>query len=205
MDNKRTRRFLIVAFALSLLIHLALTGIIRWPFAPESDEVQVVRIEHLHATRIAHVPPPPPHTPAPPPRHVSVHVARATAVSPNSSPGEGRVVTAATEPPASLTPAPTATPNCAANDTPVQMIASPPPPDIAPGARGDQKSGIASVRVIVNPQGAIESAIVIASSGSPSLDQVALSMARSAQYTPATHACKAVAADYTYSVKFTAW
>ncbi len=204
MDNKRTRRFLIVAFALSLLLHLILTGIIRWPFAPESDEVQVVRIEHLHATRIARAPPPPRRTP-PPPRQVPVHVARATAVSPNSSPGEGRVVTAATEPPASLTPAPTATPNCAANDTPVQMIGSPPPPDIAPAARGDQKSGIASVRVIVNPQGAIESAMVIASSGSTSLDQVAVSMARSAQYAPATHACKAVAADYTYSVKFAAW
>jgi len=104
MDNKRTRRFLIVAFALSLLIHLILTGIIRWPFAQENDEVQVVRIEHLHATRIAHVVPPP-HTPPPaPPRRVPVHVARATAINPNSTQGEGRIVTAATAPPAMAAP-----------------------------------------------------------------------------------------------------
>jgi len=204
MDNKRTRRFLIVAFALSLLIHLVLTGIIRWPFAPENDEVQIVRIEHLHTTHIAHVTPPPARSPAPPPRRVPVHVARAAAVNPNSS-AEGRAVTGTVAPPASPTPTPMPTPNCAANDTPVQMIASPPPPEIAPGARGEQKSGIASVRVIVDPQGAIESTMVIASSGSTSLDQVAVTMARSAQYAPATHACKAVAADYTYSVKFTAW
>src|ERR1700678_960491 len=147
MDNKRTRRFLIVAFALSLLIHLILTGIIRWPFAQENDEVQVVRIEHLHATRIAHVVPPP-HTPPPaPPRRVPVHVARATAINPNSTQGEGRIVTAATAPPASPAPAATATPNCAANDTPVQVTAAAPQPEMASGARADQKGGIARVRL----------------------------------------------------------
>jgi periplasmic protein TonB len=205
MDNKRTRRFLIVAFALSLLIHLILTGIIRWPFAQENDEVQVVRIEHLHATRIAHVVPPP-HTPPPaPPRRVPVHVARATAINPNSTQGEGRIVTAATAPPASPAPAATATPNCAANDTPVQVTAAAPQPEMASGARADQKSGIARVRLVVDPQGGIESATVIESTGSTSLDQVAVTMARSAQYAPATHACKAVAADFTYAVKFYPW
>jgi TonB family protein len=206
MDNARARRFLIVAFALSLLIHLILTGVIRWPFAPETEEVQIVRIEHLHATRIAHVPPPPPHTPAPaPPRRVPVHVAKATAINPNSSLTQGRIITGPTESPAPPTPAATATPNCATSDTAVQMIASPSPPDIPPAARGDQTNGITRVRVIVNPQGSIESTAVIGSSGNSSLDQVAIAMARQAQYAPATHACKAVASDYTYAVKFIAW
>jgi len=205
MDSKRTRRFLIVAFALSILIHLVLTGIIRWPFAPSSDEVQVVSIEHVHATRIAHVSPPP-RTPAPaPPRRVPVHVAKATAVSPNANRGEGRVVTGPTPSPAPATPAPSATSGCATNDSPVQVIASAPPPEIAPATRGDQKSGIARVRVVVDSQGNIESAAVIQSSGSASLDQFAVTMARGASYAPATRACKAVASAFTYSVQFYAW
>ena len=205
MDDKRTRRFLIVAFALSLLIHLILTGIIRWPFRRSSDDVQIVSIEHLHTTRIAHATPPP-HTPAPaPPRRVPVHVAKTTAVNPKSSLTQGRIVTAATETPASPTPAATATPNCATSDTPVQIIASPPPPEIASGARADRVSGTAQVRVIVDPNGGVESTTVVASSGSASLDQVAMAMARGAQYAPATHACKAVLADYTYAVRFVAW
>jgi TonB family protein len=205
MDSKATRRFLIVAFALSLLLHLILTGIIRWPFAPQSDEVQIVSIEHLHTTHIAHVPTPPRLTPAPPPQHrAPVHVAKATAINPNSTLSEGKAVfgTASPESPA---PAATATPNCATNDTPVQMIASPPQPDLPPAARADQANGIARVRLVVNPQGGIESATIAGSSGSSSMDQVAVSMARAAQYAPATHACKAIASDYTYSVKFFPW
>lgn len=203
MDKKRTRRFLIVAFALSLLIHLILTGVIRWPFRPSSDDVQVVSIEHLHTTHIAHVPPPSPHTPAP--RRVPVHVAKATAVNPRSSLTEGKVVSGATTAQALPTPTPEPTPNCVTSDTPVQLLASPPRPEIAPGARADRVSGIARVRVIVDPNGGVESATVLSSSGSSSLDLLAVSMARGAQYAPATHACKAVASDYTYSVKFVGW
>jgi TonB family protein len=202
MDDKRTRRFLIVAFALSLLIHLILTGIIRWPFRPSSDDVQVVSIQHLHTTRIAQVTPPP-HTPAP--RFVPVHVAKATAVNPRSSLTEGTIVSGT--PAAAASPVPTAspTPNCATNDSPVQLIASPPPPDIPAADRSDRTSGIARVRVIVDPNGSVENATVLSSSGSASLDLVAVSMARAAQYSPAMHACKAIANDYTYSVKFVAW
>jgi len=207
VDNKRTRRFLIVAFALSLLIHLILTGIIRWPFrTPNEDDVQIVHIEHLRTTRIAHLPSPPPHTPkpSPAPHRAPVHFAKATAVNPNSALAENKAIFATAAPP-SPTPAATATPNCAANDTPVQVIASPPPPEIAPGARASQVSGIARISVIVGPSGAVQSASVLSTSGSSSLDLVAISMARGAQYAPATHACKAVASAYTYSVKFTAW
>jgi TonB family protein len=87
----------------------------------------------------------------------------------------------------------------------VQVIAAAPQPEIASSARADQKGGIARVRLVVDPQGGIESATVIESTGSTSLDQVAVTMARSAQYAPATHACKAVAADFTYAVKFAPW
>jgi protein TonB len=202
MDNKRTRRFLIVAFALSLLIHLILTGVIRWPFRLANDDVQTVTIEHLHTVHIAHVTPPS-HTPAP--KRVPVHLAKTTALNPKSSLTEGTVVTGTPVAPASTAPTPTPTPNCATNDTPVQMLASPPPPDLAPDPRAGRVSGVTRVRVLVDPDGKAQDVAVIASSGSSSLDQIVVGVARTAQYTPAMHACKAVAGDYMYAVEFFAW
>jgi len=206
MDGKRTRRLLIVAFALSLLLHVIVTFFIRWPFRPSPDEVQIVHIERLRPMRIAHVVKVPP-TPSPPPRHVAVSVPKRSFAT--SAPGGrgGRGVAVTPAPTTAAQPTPTAAPtqNCATNDTPVQLVASPPPPDIASGARGDAVSGVARVRVIVDPQGNVESASVVSSSGSPALDLVAQTMARSAAYSPATHACKAVASAYVFSVKFIAW
>jgi TonB family protein len=202
MDNERTRRFLIVAFALSLLIHLILTGIIRWPFRPSSDDVQVVSIQHVHTTRIAHVTPPP-HTPAP--RFVPVRVAKATAVNPRSSLTEGTIVSGTPVAQPSPVPTPTPPPNCATNDTPVEMLASPPPLDLPPNVRAGRNSGITRVRVIVDQNGKVQDVTVLSSSGSAPLDQTVVTVARAAQYSPATHACKAVASDYTYSVRFVAW
>lgn len=205
MDNKRARRFLIVAFALSLLIHLIASGVIRWPFrTPDENDVQIVRIEHLHATRIAHLPPPPAHTPAPatPIRHVApVHVAKATAVNTRSTLSEGKAVYGTPSPAAAATPTPLAL-SCATTDTPVQVAAGAPEPELSPAARASTVTGIARVRVIVGPSGNVEDAAVLESSGSSSLDLVAVSMARAAQYTPATHACKAIASAFTYSVRF---
>ncbi|HUA10289.1 MAG TPA: TonB family protein [Candidatus Acidoferrales bacterium] len=202
MDSKRTRRFLIVAFALSLLIHLVLSGVIRWPFRPSSDDVQLVSIEHLHATRIAHATPPPKRTPAPVAHKAPVHVAKAKAFNPHSRLTEGKAAFASETPPPSPSPVPT--PGCAAGDTPVQLIASSPPPvpSIPPDARADAIDGVVRVRVIVNPDGSVDSASVLQSSGNPSFDLAAVDMARAAQYAPATHACKAIASAYVYGVRF---
>ncbi len=205
MENKRARRFLIVAFALSLLIHLIASGVIRWPFGtPDESEVQIVRIEHMHTIRIAHLPPPPAHTPKPAPaiRHIApVHVAKATAQSGQSTSSEGKAVYGTPSAVASASAAPS--PNCSANDTPVQLMASPEPPsDIAPAARAERITNIARVRVIVDPNGSVSSATVLQSSGSSSMDLVAVGMARAAQYAPATHGCKAIASDYTMQIKF---
>jgi len=200
MDTKRTRRFLIVAFALSLLIHLIASGVIRWPFQPTEEDVQIVHIEHVHATRIAHVTPPP-HTP--PPRRVPVRVAKATANNPKSNRSEEKVVIGAATPEPSAAPTPTPSPNCTANDTPVELAASPSPPaEIPPDARASRANGVARVQVAVDPSGNVSSATVVQSSGNASLDLVAVSMARAAQYAPATHACKAIASNYTFAVQF---
>jgi TonB family protein len=206
MTQKQARRLLIVAFVLSLLVHLVVTLFVRWPYKPSNEEVQIVHVVQLHRMRIAHITTPPPATPTPLP------TAAATA-APVSHPARAHSGTGAGTAPSHVTktaapspvPSPPATPGCASGDTPVQIVASPPPPDIAPNARGDATSGITRVRVTIDPAGSVQNATIVATSGNPSLDLVAVTMARGAQYAPATHACKAVASDYVYSVKFVAW
>lgn len=200
MDNKRARRFLIVAFALSLLIHLIATQAVRWPFRPAEEEVQIIHMEHVRTTRIAHVPTPSPHTPRPAPSAVVTTAPKKVSV------GNGHGTLAQTATPApSIAPTPTAAPtqNCTTSDTPVQVLATPTPPaEIAPAARADRITNVARIRVIVDPNGSVSSATVVQSSGSSSMDLVAVGLARAAQYAPATHACKAIASDYTFQVKF---
>jgi len=125
----------------------------------------------------------------------------------STGPGGNASGAASAPPAATSTPAPTPvpTPNCTANDTPVEVIATPAPPDIDAAARGDRVSGIAQVQVTVGASGNVENASVLQSSGSSPLDLVAVNMARSAEYAPATHACKAITAIYTFRVKFIAW
>ena len=72
-------------------------------------------------------------------------------------------------------------------------------------ARADGTSGIALIKVQVDETGAIAGAAVAQSSGNPGLDDVALSMARSARYAPALQNCKPIPSTYTYSIKFVAW
>ena len=152
--------------------------------------------------RIAHAPTPSPRKAAPPVHRARVHVAKAKALNPASTGGEGKAVYAT---PAPATPTPVPTPNCASLDTPVAVVSSPAPPVIPPQARAGRVSGTTRIQVTVDPTGNVENATVLTSSGSPQLDLVALDMARGAQYTPATHACKAIAGTYSYAVKFVAY
>ena len=215
MDARRSRRLLIAAFALSLLIHLIVASGVRWPFGRTRDETEIVHVEHLRVTRIAHVPTPPPHTPppqTPPPTATPRPAPRARPaahrpLSPSGIAGAtgkaGAVATPVPKP--EVTPAPASTIACANNDLPPTLAASPPPPDISAQARADGVSGTARIRVTLDANGTVQNAAVVDSSGSGSLDLVAMSMARAAQYTPAQHDCKAIASDYTFSVKFVSW
>jgi periplasmic protein TonB len=207
MTAKQTRRLLIVAFVLSLIVHLIVVLFVRWPFRPAANDVAVVHIEHIRPIRILHVTPPPrPPSPAPTiapttaprrvrPRAVSANGTRPVVAAPPAA-------TPAAPPP---TPVASATPNCAKGDTPVTVAASPPPPDIPPNARDSTTGGTARVRVNVNANGAVTSATIAQSSGDSELDLIAMSMARAATYAPATHACKPVASQYAYAVKFVPW
>jgi TonB family protein len=83
------------------------------------------------------------------------------------------------------------------------MTSAPPPPaEIASAARAEPITNVARIRVTVDPNGSVSSATVLQTSGSSSMDLVAISLARAAQYAPATRACKAIASDYTFQVRF---
>ncbi len=85
------------------------------------------------------------------------------------------------------------------------VAATPDPVDITPEARAGKVSSTAAVRVSLDAQGHVVDAAVSQSSGNAGLDAAAVQMARGATYTPKYVGCKAVAGDYTFSVKFVAW
>ncbi len=211
----RPRRLLLAAFAISLLLHLVLATRLDWPFAPPPERVEAIRMEHVHAIRIAKLPTPPPNTP--PPVTPSPQPSASPAAKPkrahNASPGRGRRAVvpqrAGAPPTPAVTPVPTPRPSptasCGGGDTPAAVASAPPYPQIASGARGSATNGTTQVKVMLDAAGAVQSAAVARSSGNGSLDVVALSMAKDAVYTPATHLCKPVASAYLFTVKFVAW
>jgi TonB family protein len=206
MDKQRTRRLLLVAFALSILIHTLFASAVRWHPGSAEDTTQVIeKVRVFHPMHVARVIP----TPTPPPSASPAPSAAPTARKPTlpGANGQGVAVAVRPTPAASAAPAtaPSATPNCAKADIPAAIAATPPPPDIAPGARADAANGIARVRVQLDTNGTVTDAAVVTSSGSGSLDLVAVSLAKAARYAPATHDCKAVASYYDFTARFQPW
>ncbi len=202
MNQQRTRRWLLVAFALSLVIHAILAVNVRWHLG--SIENSVERVSVVHVVRIAHVVPVP-HTPPPKPPKAAPAIKAPKTISSRPS-GRGTAVTAVTPAPTHApTPAPSPTANCMTADTQAAILATPPPPEIPPNARGDAASGTTHVRVNLDSKGAITGTSIVLSSGNASLDLIAETMARAAQYAPATHACKGIAGTYDFTAKFIAW
>ena len=202
MDQRRTRRILLVAFVLSIVIHTLFAAGVRWHIGSQEETIEHVSI--VHRMRIARATPPPP-TPAPTPK--AAPKTPSTRVKPGHGPGEARTVAVAPtpQPTPAATPAASATPNCASEDTQAALAATPPPVDIPANARGEGTSGTTHVRVDLDAGGVVKATTITSSSGNTGLDLVAETMARTAQYTPATHACKAVASTYDFTAKFVAW
>lgn len=204
---KRVPRLLLVAFALSLLVHL-IVALMLHPQSPTAvNQAEVVSIEHRPATiavRKLVTPPPPQRTPSP--RAVSSAPPRARKGAAAPTGGSG-VAAAQTPVPASPTPSPAARANatCTQANADAALAVEPSPPDIAPAARTSGTSGTTLVRVLLDATGQVTNAGVTQSSGNSSLDLVAVTMARDARYTPALHDCKPIAGAYTFSVKFVAW
>lgn len=216
MSLRRARRILIAALAISLLIHLLLAGYVRWPFLQQSQEQRVASVRITHIARIIpHTPPPP--TPAPTPAatpQVQASIAPPVVTKRGKGPSVVKTVPVAPKTPAPArvtpvpTPAATLTPSgpCAghANADPT-VAATPPVADIAPQARTSKVNGTAAIHVSLAPDGRVVDAVVAQSSGNAGLDAAAIQMARGASYTPKYVDCKAVAGDYTFTVRFFAW
>jgi TonB family protein len=207
---KRIPRLLVIAFALSLLVHLIVALILRPPTPTPQGQAEVVSIEHRPATiavRKLQTPPPPPPKRTPAPRTVNSAPPRKPAGLEGPAGTAYGTPPAPTPAPATPAPAPAATnaAGCTQPNTGAAIAASPAPPDIPPGARAEGTSGVAFVRVQLDPSGQVTGTGVVQGTGNSSLDLVAVAMARNARYTPAVHGCKPVAGDYTFSVKFVAW
>lgn len=208
MMPRQARRLLVVAFALSLLLHLIFAVAWHRPNYSQQGATEIVSIEHRSAliTRMQTPPPRPKITPVP-------HPAPSSRPAPKSSRGTQPSNTGGASLQAGARPAPASTPVIAAttgnactrpNAGPA-IVASAAPPEIAPDTRAEGTSGIALVKVQLDATGNITTAAVAQSTGNSSLDLVAVAMARDARYAPALRDCKPVAGDYTYSVKFVAW
>jgi periplasmic protein TonB len=206
---KRAPRLLLVAFALSLLLHVVVALVLHPASPGPENQAEVVSIEHRPATiavRKAPTPPPPPppkQTPAPraPSSAPPARTERGTVVrSGGNAATPAQVVARATPQPIA-----TATAGCAQPNIAAAVVATPAPPDIALDARASGTSGTALVSVQLDSGGQVTNTSVTQSSGNSSLDLVAVSMARDARYAPALHDCKPIASAYTFSVKFVAW
>lgn len=205
MNTQRTRRLLIVAFALSLLIHVLFAANVRW--RPASVETEVEHVSIVQRMRILRVTPPPT-TPAPPRPHPAPSNIPKSHATPSS--GRGTEVAAVTQPtpaPTQLpTPAPSPTADCMKSDALAAVTVTPDPPaEIPPAARADATSGTTRVRVDLSDRAVITAVAIATSSGNPGLDLIAETQARAAQYSPATHACKPVASSYYFEVKWAPW
>lgn len=205
---RRVPRLLLVAFALSLLLHLVVALVLHPPTPTPENQAEVVSIEHRPATIAVTKPPTPP-----PPRPKQTPAPRTASSAPPARKGPGTRGTtggnAATPAPvvATATPQPVASAAaaCERSDIAASVIATPGPPEITTDTRASGTNGIAVVTVQLDTGGQVTGASVTQSTGNSSLDLVAVGMARDAHYSPALHACKPIAATYAFSVKFVAW
>ena len=216
MNARNSRRLLLAALVLSLLLHAILAGYLRWPTAPPSrEQIQIVNVRHATIARIAQR-----RRPAPAPLHrakpsIASHVAP-PALSNRGTKGPPQGIAVAVRQAAvAVTPLPTPQPTASAvqpagapciRPDAAPQIASTPNPSAIPGdVRARKGSGTARVTVSLDAAGHVLDAKLAQSSGDPGLDLTAVQMAQSATYAPRVVACKAVAGQYTFSVRFVAW
>ncbi len=214
MSPRKARRFLLIAFAISIVIHLVGVRLVHWriPTPVEVPEKMTIsRIVVIHSVTKT----PPPNTPAPLPTAAAtpkkmpatkIAVPRVLSTSGPARPTETVAPVTAT-PSASPRPLrlPTPVPNkgsCTDPNAPAAVKTAAPIPEIPLAARQTAKNGTTQVHVRLSDQGSVLEAGVAVSSGSDGLDQIALGMAKGSQYSAALQQCKPVASTYEFRVKF---
>jgi TonB family protein len=207
----RGRGVLLVALAISVLLHLLLAGYWYWPFTHNQPEEQ---LSNVRIVQITHRAPAPLQTRAPKPLPTPRIATKAHSkiAPPRIASHNGRNATrgAVTYAPQTPRPAVTATPahvvkGCANPNAGPAVAATPDTPDIAAEARASRITGVVAIDVSLDPAGNVTDTKVARSIGNGGLDASALAMAQNASYTPKYTACKGVASTYTFTVKFIAW
>lgn len=223
MSQKRSRRLLLAAFVLSLLLHLTAARFVH-PSVPPAENPERVTLSHRTPLRIAKAVEPAPHavpsphaapsplTPLPRRSTSPISVPKLRAAARHAPGARENASSAARQTPlpsVAATAAPqieiTAAPACPNPDAAAAVTSSPPPPELTPAVRAEAISGIAVVNVNLDARGRVTDTQLAQSSGNGALDIVAVQMARSAGYSPKYVSCKAVAGDFTFSVKFFPW
>ncbi|MBV8373637.1 MAG: energy transducer TonB [Candidatus Eremiobacteraeota bacterium] len=205
MQLTRSQRLLVIAFAISLLLHLIFAFIVHPWRGRQENEVEVVSIVHRPVV-MTRLQTPPPRAKVKPHPAPSVRPAPVRRNGPQPQSGNGAGAAATSEPLQQPSLAPTVAANaCEKTDVGAAVTLNPPQPEIPNDARAAGTSGIAEVNVRLDAAGTVTGASVSQSTGNSSLDLVAVGMARDARYAPALHACKPIASAYTFRVRFFAW
>jgi TonB family protein len=208
MSERRSRRVILIALGISLLLHVLLAGWLRLPsgsgdtreaYTSKTTHLQIIRrVRVVKRTTPQHVAVKPVHSPAIV-RHVSL-------VQLSTHPSGTVPVVAVAQ---TAAPTPTAVPAdagaCRDPNAKAAISVLPSPPDIPNDVRAAAVNGVTAVLVRLSADGSIIDAAVVQSSGNAGLDQIGLAQARDAQYTPALANCKPIAGDYTFKEKWTAW
>ena len=195
---------LLAALAISLLIH-ALVALYVHPWRTEGENEPIVAMRNVRIERVLPTPRAKPvHTRQPP--RVPLHPPRQMAIRSHATLPAIRVARGARASNERPKSAPTPTPlPCNSADAPAAIADEPTAPPISAAVRALDVSGTAAVAVQLDSTGAVISASIAGTTGDTNFDAIALEMARDARYTPAFHACKAVASTYLFRVEFYAW
>ncbi len=202
---RKSRRFLLLALTISLLVHLVVAVILRWPYAHVQPKPDVVTVSILSVQKARP-------TPKPLPTAMPTNAPKAATTKQSTRPKQhGRHPISSAGPTAvPATPTPSPRPSASANpcgvaNAPAALLSAPTPPPIPANVRATVTSGITDIRVTLDPQGHVLTATMVRSSGNAALDALGLQMAKDASYTPARMACRPIVGSYEFTAKFVAW
>lgn len=215
MNDRRGRRVLLAAFAISILLHLLGGNTLHWTIPMPVEQSERLSVSHIAIIRVAHNTPPP--RPVVLPTIAPLKTLRPISV-PRTSAVRGRLSTlpvatvapvvqfTTPEPtptvPATPSAAPSAAGGCGKPDAPAAVLKKSDAIEIPLAARATAVNAVAQVRVALDAQGQVTGALIANSSGSAALDAVAENYARASTYTPSYQACKPVASNYLFRVRF---
>src|SRR5579872_875273 len=146
MNGQRSRRILVAALVISLVVHAIVATVMRWPFSVQHNDVQVVSLEARPRVIAVVKRVPTPHPAAQTPRPLPVHHVVHTLPTRTRLPSQTATRDASPVAVVSSAPEPTPMPSppggaCVRSDAAAAVLATPPPADISPEARADAKSG----------------------------------------------------------------